>query len=90
MFGFYGFDDIIDRKVVNGDMTPERGEQMKEMYDGYQIQVDGYNSVNYYLNGNIEGICLHSRKVGGGHCAGLKYIKKDNEGEPWGLWFTTA
>ena len=35
MFGFYGFDDIIDRKVVNGDLTLEEGEEMKSKYDGY-------------------------------------------------------
>ena len=90
LFGFYGFDDIIDRKVVNGDLTLEEGEDMKAKYDGYQIQIDGYNSVNYYLNGNIEAICLHSNKVGGGHCAGLRYNNRANEGDPWGLWFTTA
>ena len=62
---------------------------MLEKYDGYQLQIDGYDSVNYYIPGNIEGICMHSAKVGGGHCAGLLYTDEKNVGKAWGLWFTT-
>ena len=65
---------------------------MKDKYDGYQLQVDGYNSVNYFLGGNIEAICMHSRSIGGGHCIGLKYSSDEDrtdEGDCWGIWFTS-
>ena len=70
-------------------ITEEQAAEWKQKYDGYQLQIDGYDSVNYFLTGNIEAICMHSRIVGGGHCAGLKYTTKTNVGEPWGIWFTT-
>ena len=62
---------------------------MKDKYDGYQLQIDGYNSVNYFLEGNIEAICMHSRTIGGGHCIGLEYSWNTNVGELWGIWFTS-
>ena len=49
-------------------------------------------SVNYFLPGNIEAICMHSATVGGGHCIGLKYSSdtaRYDEGDPWGIWFTS-
>ena len=89
LIGQVNFENIIDGMVTDEKITMEEGIEMKEKYDGYQLQIDGHDSVNYYLPGNIEAICMHSPSVGGGHCAGLKYNKKEDEGDPWGLWFTT-
>ena len=72
-------------------ITILQADNMKDKYDGYQLQVDGYNSVTYFLAGNIEAICLHSRSAGGGHCIGLKYSSdpgKVDVGDLWGIWFT--
>ena len=91
LIGYNNFDDILDRMVSQDPpiLTQEEADEMARKYDGYQLQIDGYDSVNYFLAGNIEAICMHSRIVGGGHCAGLKYTTKTNVGEPWGIWFTT-
>ena len=78
LLGFKNFSSIVDKMVVNEEITPEEAVDMEAKYDGYQLQIDGYDSVNYYLNGNIEAICMHSRTVGGGHCAGLKYNATGN------------
>ena len=91
LIGYNNFDDILDRMVSQDPpiLTQEEADDMALKYDGYQLQIDGYDSVNYFLAGNIEAICMHSRNVGGGHCAGLKYTTTTNVGEPWGIWFTT-
>ena len=77
---------------LDDKITILQADNMKDMYDGYQLQIDGYNSVNYFLGGNIEAICLHSRSIGGGHCIGLEYSSDEdriNEGDLWGIWFTS-
>ena len=89
LLGFKNFSEIVDQMELDNKITILKADSMKEMYDGYQLQIDGYNSVNYFLSGNIEAICMHSRSVGGGHCIGLKYSDLLNVGNLWGIWFTT-
>ena len=92
LLGFQNFPGILDDMVLAQNITQSVADEMRQEYDGYQLQIDGYDSVNYFIPGNIEAICLHSETVGGGHCAGLKYaVEEDrrNQGDVWGLWFTT-
>lgn len=93
LIGYKNFDDIVNMMLMDDHITEEYASELMDGYDGYQLQIDGYDSVNYFLRGNIEGICMYSQTVGGGHCAGLKYTEdtsREEEGDPWGLWFTTA
>ena len=92
LLGFKNYHSIVDQLELDNEITIMQADDMKEKYDGYQLQVDGYDSVNYFLGGNIEAICLHSATAGGGHCAGLLYSTDEDrkdEGDPWGIWFTT-
>ena len=92
LIGYKNWDDIVDKMELDGVIESFEVEAMKNDYDGYQLQVDGYDSVNYFLPGNIEAICMHSKTVGGGHCIGLKYSSdtaRVDEGDPWGIWFTS-
>ena len=59
LLGFKNFGDIVDVMELNDEITIMEADDMKEMYDGYQLQIDGYDSVNYFLAGNISAICMH-------------------------------
>ena len=76
--------------VSTGQLSEFQAAELKNSYDGYVLRIVGFNSVLSYTEGNIEAICLHSRGIDGGQCAGIKHSAIENEGERWGMWTTNA
>ena len=76
--------------VAYGQFNEEDAREYIEKYDGYTLQIYGYNSVVSWTPGAVEGICMQSDSAGGGHCGGVKHTDDEDIAVPWGIWFNSS